>query len=45
VYIILLASGINQQINKYVIDMIKAKCLPWDFFFWSGKDEGKNKRN
>jgi hypothetical protein len=30
VYVILLASGINQQINKYLIDMIKAKCLPWD---------------
>jgi hypothetical protein len=39
VYIIPLASGINQQINKYFIDMIKAKCLPWDFFY-AGKDEG-----
>jgi len=32
-YIILLASGHNLQINKYFIDMIKTKCMPWEFFF------------
>jgi hypothetical protein len=41
VYIILLASGINQQINKYFIDMIKAKCLPWDFFSGLVRMRGK----
>jgi hypothetical protein len=30
-YIILLASGHNLQINQYLFYMIKTKCSPWEF--------------